>query len=234
MSLMGRHDTAVLWRMLRGMPGRGTEQEKLDRFYRPQAAGYDAFRERLLHGRREMIELLAVPAGASVVELGAGTGRNLAFFGERLRTLARIDLVDLCPALLEQARRRCGRWPNVRVVEADATTWQPEEPVDAVYLSYALTMIPQWQHAADNAVAMLKPGGRLGIVDFTVSPARHGALAGWLWQRWFAHDGVRLDAAHLPYLSGITTEIARREALAPMPYLPGLRAPYYLYVGRKA
>ena len=231
---MGRNDAAILWRMLRGMPGGGSEQERLDRFYRPQAAGYDAFRERLLQGRRELIELLAIPPGARVVELGAGTGRNLKFFGERLRQLARVDVVDLCPSLLEQARRRCRKWPNVCVVEADATTWRPEQPADVVYFSYTLTMIPQWRRAVDNALAMLAPGGKLGVVDFYVSPSRHGLLARQFWPLWFAHDGVRLDAAHLPYVSGATSEIMRREALAPLPYLPGLRAPYYLYVGRKA
>jgi S-adenosylmethionine-diacylgycerolhomoserine-N-methlytransferase len=122
----------------------------------------------------------------------------------------------------------------VRVTEADATAWRPDEPVDAVYLSYALTMIPHWRRAVDNAFAMLKPGGTLGVVDFTLSPRRQGRLAMAFWRLWFAHDGVRLDAAHLPYLAEVALEVTRREAAARVPYLAGLRAPYYLFVGRKA
>ena len=81
------------------------------------------------------------------------------------------------------------------------------KPVDCVYFSYALTMIPDWRAAVANALGMLRPGGLLGVVDFYVAPrdppagfARHGSLAHGFWPRWFRHDGVHLDPQHLPYL----------------------------------
>ena len=49
------------------------------------------------------------PLQRRLVELGAGTGRNLLFFGPRIGEFAQVDLVDLCPALLDQARRLDGR-----------------------------------------------------------------------------------------------------------------------------
>ena len=233
-------DLGIVWRMLRGQPRAGSPAQRLEAFYRPQAHGYDRFRERLLHGRREMIALLAPPPGSRIVELGAGTGRNLEFFGVRLGDFASVQLVDLCPALLEQARQRCRMWSNVEVIHADATSWRPRVPVDCVYLSYALTMIPDWQAAIGNAIAMLKPGGTLGVVDFYVAArdpppgfARHGAIARWLWPRWFAHDGVHLDAEHLLRLRERTTTLHLRESRASLPYLPGLRVPYYIHIGRK-
>jgi S-adenosylmethionine-diacylgycerolhomoserine-N-methlytransferase len=88
-------DARVVLHLLRGQPRRGSHRDRLEAFYGPQAPHYDAFRERLLHGRRELIERLDVPAGARVVELGGGTGRNLLFFGERLDELSEVDLVDL-------------------------------------------------------------------------------------------------------------------------------------------
>ena len=61
-----------------------------------------------------------------MVELGGGTGRNLEFLGDRVGTLGRFELVDLCPSLLSQARKRCERWPGiVTAVQADATTYRP-------------------------------------------------------------------------------------------------------------
>ncbi len=237
---MARGDAGVLLQLLRGQPRAGSHAERLQAFYAPQAGRYDAFRERLLHGRRELVERLWPPAGAVVVELGAGTGRNLEFFGERLAAFGRVYAVDLCPSLLDVARARAAARPNVRVVEADATAFRPPQPVDAVYFSYSLTMIPDWAGALDNALAMLKPDGLLGCVDFYVSAAeppaghaRHGWLARRLWPAWFGHDGVRLDPAHLPALLARTRCEYLREARAPMPYLAGLKVPYYVFVGRK-
>lgn len=232
-------DLRTLLRLLRGHPRRGSHAERLQAFYGPQARHYDAFRERLLPGRRALIERLAVPAGAYVVELGGGTGRNLAFFGARLAALERFDLVDLCPALLEQARQRTARLPNVHLVEADATTYRPARPVDCVYFSYSLTMIPEWRAALDNALAMLRPGGTLGSVDFYVSEprpgpglVRHGRLARWFWPRWFAHAGVHPNPAHLRYLRLRLPDHELLERRTAVPYLPGLSVPYYLCVGR--
>jgi S-adenosylmethionine-diacylgycerolhomoserine-N-methlytransferase len=239
MSLLA--DARTLLQLVRGPGGRGSHAERLQAFYRPQALHYDAFRERLLHGREDLVRRLAPPPGGTVVELGGGTGRNLEYFGPRLLACARIEVVDLCPALLEQARKRCARWPGVAVVvEADATTYRPPQPVDCVYFSYALTMIPDWRAAVDNALAMLRPGGLLGVVDFYVAPrnppagfARHAGLARSFWPRWFRHDGVYLDPRHLPYLLEHTKPVCREEGRAAVPYLPGLRVPYYLYIGRK-
>ena len=233
-------DLGIIWHMLRGQPRTGSQAQRLEAFYRPQAQNYDRFRERLLHGRRDMISLLAPAPGNRIVDLGGGTGRNLEFFGDRIPGFASVELVDLCPALLKQAWQRCSGWTNVDVILADATRWQPREPVDCVYLSYALTMIPDWNAAIDNALAMLKPGGTLGVVDFYVAApeplpglARHTATTRWLWPRWFAHDGVRLHPDHLPQLMRKTTTLHLIENCAALPYVPGLRVPYYIYIGRK-
>ncbi|RYU57966.1 class I SAM-dependent methyltransferase [Methylolobus aquaticus] len=224
-------DLRVVLHMLRGMPRSGDAASRLQAFYAPQASAYDDFRERLLQGRRELIEQLELPRCARVVELGAGTGRNLDHFGQRLNAFESVDLVDLCPALLAEARQRAAPFPNVRVVEGDATSYRPAHSVDCVIFSYSLTMIPDWNAALGNAMAMLKPGGLLAVVDFTVSP-QQGRLASLFWRAWFGHDGVRLNAEHVSALRGLCRDHAVEERRAPIPYLPGLRVPYYLFIGR--
>lgn len=233
-------EARVLLQLLAGQSRHGSHAERLQRFYAPQAERYDRFREQLLHGRRELIDELDAQPGEHIVELGAGTGRNLLFFGDRLHELSHVDLVDLCPAMLEQARRRTCNWPNVSTIEADVTQWSPRRNVDCVYFSYSLTMIPDWRSAIDSAIAMLKPGGRLGVVDFFVSRAdpppglvRHGGVTRWFWPRWFGHDGVRLDPAHLDHLRNRLPVHALIERRGSMPYLPLLRVPHYVFVGRK-
>jgi S-adenosylmethionine-diacylgycerolhomoserine-N-methlytransferase len=233
-------DSRVLWRMLLGLPRRGSAAERLQAFYAPQAAHYDEFRRRLLHGREELIARLPAGPGDVVVELGCGTGENLERFGERLAVLRRLILVDLCPALLEHARRRAAPLHNVEVVEADITQYQPPAPADCVYVSYALTMVESWPAVIANAVAMLKPGGTLGVVDFYVSSARpppgrtrHPAWERWLWRRWFAHDGVRLDPGHLTQLAAALPHCEVFERRGKVPFLPALTVPHYLFLGRK-
>ena len=236
-------DLKILATMARGQRRKGSHREALEDFYAVQSTAYDRFREKLLHGRSELVAQLHVPDGGTLVELGGGTGRNLEWFGERLRRFGQVTLVDLCPSLLEQARARNMRknWTNVATIDGDATTWQPPQPVDCVMISYAVTMIPDWRAALDNAVAMLKPGGMLGIVDFYVSAAdvppgrvRHSAFTRWLWPRWFGHDGVRPTPEHLRHLEAVTTLQSLQERTGRVPYLLGMTAPYYVFVGVKA
>jgi S-adenosylmethionine-diacylgycerolhomoserine-N-methlytransferase len=231
-------DSRILLRLLRGQSRRGSHAERLQSFYAPQSAHYDAFRERLLHGRGELAKRLDPPPGARVVDLGGGTGRGLLFFGERLAQLGLVELVDLCPALLQVARERTAQMPNVRLVQADVVDYRPDGPVDCVYFSYSLTMIPDWRGAIDNALAMLRPGGLLGAVDFYVSESnpppgtvRHGLVTRFFWPRWLAHDGVRPNPSHLRHLSELLPDHSLKERLGSVPYLPGLRLPYYLFVG---
>jgi len=224
-------DARIVWRMLRGASRSGKHVERLQRFYAPQADGYDAFRERLLHGRRDLIERLPAGPGSRVIELGCGTARTLEFFGDRLATFESVEAVDLCPALLTVAQRRVRNWRNVSLIEADVTEYRPASEPDCVYFCYALTMVPNWRRAIDNAIAMLKPGGVLGVVDFHL-PA--GNIFNALWRAWFQHDGVWLSALHLPYLRNRLETVACEQRRGAVPYLPAVRAPYYLFVGRKA
>ena len=217
--------------------------ERLESFYSRQAAGYDGFRQRLLKGREELYAAIPVTQAMRWIDLGGGTGANLEFLGDRLATMARLWLVDLSPSLLTVARERAASrgWHNVEVCAADATTFVPPGgAVDAVTCSYSLTMIPDWFTAVDHACRLLRPGGVLGVVDFYVArkfPSeglrRHSWWSRHFWPAWFGMDNVHLSADHVPYLQSRLETIELVEATAPVPYLPGLRVPYYRFLGRK-
>jgi S-adenosylmethionine-diacylgycerolhomoserine-N-methlytransferase len=237
-------DARILWRLLRGQSRGGSHASHLEDFYTPQADRYDAFRARLLHGRGDLIEAMEIPGGARVVELGCGTGSNLEVIAQchPVTSLTSVELVDLCPPLLALARRRAAEYANVVVIKADASQWQPAQAVDRVILSYALTMMPDWRAVLANAHAMLAPGGRLGVVDFHLPAAGSDFACGRFaerlqnrfWRAWFAHDGVHLSDLHLPTLRSQFIASHARESLGSVPYLPGLRTPYYLFVGTKS
>ena len=42
-----------------------------------------------------------------------------------------------------------------------------------------------------------------------------------------------LDAAHGAFLDGMFERIARYDGFSPIPYVPGMKARYYLFIGRK-
>jgi S-adenosylmethionine-diacylgycerolhomoserine-N-methlytransferase len=216
--------------------------ERLEAFYRKQAGAYDDFRRRLLHGREEMMRSLEVVPGARAVDMGGGTGSNFECLGERLRLFHSVAIVDLSPSLLAVARQRIERngWDNVTTVLADATTYEPEGgPVDVVTFSYSLTMIPDWFRAIDHAHAILKPGGLVGVADFYVARkwpagrAKHSRFCRFFWPIWFSTDNVFLSPDHLPYLQARFQPVKLEERLGKIPYMVGLKAPYYIYIGRK-
>lgn len=225
-------------------PIRGRDHAaRLESFYSGQAEAYDDFRRRLLQGRQELWDALEVPAGGVWVDMGGGTGANLEYFGDRIGQLRKVYVVDLARSLLNVAQRRIEQrgWTNAETVEADATRYQPlEAPVDVVTFSYSLTMIPDWFAALENACAMLRPGGQIGVVDFYVSrkyPAeglrRHSWFNRSFWPVWFSGDNVYPCKDHLPYLQQHFETLRLEERRAKVPYMPLVRTPYYLFVGRK-
>lgn len=237
-------DLKVLYHLALAPVSGKTHAERLESFYRGQAETYDAFRARLLPGRRELFAALPTPAQGIWVDLGGGTGANLEFLGARLGELGQVYLVDLSPALLDVARHRIATrgWTNVDAIEADATTFLPPGgEADVVTLSYALTMIPGWFRVVEQAYRMLKPGGLIGVVDFyvaekhpTVGAVRHRWSTRTFWPIWFAADNVFLSPDHLPYLHYRFEAIHVREHRTRLPYLPSVRAPYYEFIGRKS
>lgn len=236
-------DLKILYHMaLRPIRG-DNHADRMDNFYSGQADAYDDFRKRLLQGRRELWQSIEVPENGRWVDMGGGTGSNLDFFGDSIEHLDRIYVVDLAKSLLDVARRRVSdkKWTHVDIVQGDATQYQPPAgPVDVVTFSYSLTMIPNWFSAVENAFQMLRPGGILGVVDFYVSrkhPAtnfqRHSWFTRHFWPIWMSSDNVFPSSDHVPFLHNRFESMIFQQMRAKIPYLPFLRIPYYIFVGRK-
>jgi S-adenosylmethionine-diacylgycerolhomoserine-N-methlytransferase len=221
----------------------GSHAERLEAFYRHQAPGYDDFRRRLLHGREELMASLDLPPGGRLLDMGGGTGANLEFLdAQRRGSLGRITIVDLCPSLLAAAQERIARnnWDNVDTELADAMKYATDGPVQGITFSYSLTMIPNWFGALERAYELLEPGGIIGVVDFYIARKwpepgmkRHGIFWRYFWPTWFGFDNVFLSPDHLPWLLGRFEKVKLEERLGSVPYMIGLRAPYYVFVGRK-
>lgn len=140
----------------------------MDSIYRGQRHIYDVTRKYYLFGRDRLIADLKGPPGCAVLEIGCGTGRNLAHVARRWPGAA-LHGLDLSGEMLKSAGARLGE--RALLARGDATAFSADSlfgrrDFDRVLLPYVLSMIPDWRAAATQAVAVLAPGGSLHIVDF--------------------------------------------------------------------
>lgn len=164
---------------------------RMDAIYRGQRHIYDLTRRYYLLGRDGLIRDLMPPPGGSVLEVGCGTARNLVAVA-RGWPEARCFGLDVSAAMLETARgavRRAGLGGRVRLAQGDATAFTPqalfgEDKFDRVFLSYTLSMIPDWRAALDRAARAVRDGGSLHLVDFgqqeRMPPGFRAMLFAWL------------------------------------------------------
>ncbi|TWH01021.1 S-adenosylmethionine-diacylgycerolhomoserine-N-methyltransferase [Mesorhizobium sp. J18] len=163
-------------------PAPDSHARLMDGIYRHQRHIYDATRKFYLLGRDRLIKRLDVPEGGSVLELGCGTGRNL-MVAARAYPSARFYGLDISDEMLTTARLKIRREHSddvIAVAQGDATAFDPlalfgRASFERVYLSYALSMIPQWEKAIAMALSVVAPGGSLHMVDF----GRQEDLPGW-------------------------------------------------------
>ena len=183
----------------------------MDGIYRHQRHIYDFSRKYYLLGRDRLIERLSPPQGGRVLEVGCGTARNLVAAAGTYPH-AEFYGIDISAAMLSTARakvEREGLAPRIRLACADATRFDPAllfgvPGFSRVFLSYSLSMIPEWRAALGQALAWLPPGGELHIVDFGGQEEL---------PRWFRH-GLRLWLAqfHVDPRDGLEAEFAAFDA----------------------
>ncbi len=120
-------------------------------------------------------------AAGDVLEVAVGTGRNLSFYPDGTRLTG----VDWSPAMLGLARQRAaalGREADLRQGDAQALDF-PDESFDTVLCALGLCAIPDDRRAVSEMARVLRPGGRLLLVDHVAASA--SALRGvqWLYER---------------------------------------------------
>ena len=117
--------------------------------------------------RQRAVEALQLVPGAKVLDLACGTGLNFEWLQAAIGPTGRLIGLDFTPAMLDQARERVKRmgWDNVTLIEGDATAFTLPELVDAVLSTFALSTMPAGERAVQSAIAVLRNGGRLTLLD---------------------------------------------------------------------
>jgi ubiquinone/menaquinone biosynthesis C-methylase UbiE len=138
------------------------------RIYDRRAAGFDRFVQLASAGqdlrlRRRFARQLAPPAGGLLLDVGCGTGRDLAVLDASVRFVG----VDLSRGMLLRAPRESRR----HYVQADAAFLPIRRGVaDAVLCTYTLSTIARWRRALDEILEALRPGGRIVVTDDRLPP----------------------------------------------------------------
>src|SRR6202047_808288 len=125
---------------------RAEATRRMNRMYRRQRHIYDGTRRYYLLGRDQLIARLNPAAGATVLEIGCGTGRNLVL-AARLHPEARFFGIDVSTEMLTSAIAaisRAGLAGHVRVAHGDASSFDSKRlfgiaQFDHVMISYSLS-----------------------------------------------------------------------------------------------
>ena len=114
-----------------------------------------------------------IPEGAVVLDVGCGNGALLAALAPLIE---RGIGVDASPPMLEKARHRARHEPNLEFQTVDGPALPvPDASVDVVLCVLAWRYL-DWDPMAAEIRRVLRPGGRLLLVDMVVSPFRPAAL----------------------------------------------------------
>ncbi|HZP60765.1 MAG TPA: class I SAM-dependent methyltransferase [Opitutaceae bacterium] len=195
----------------------------VEKYYRFHSRIYDATRWTFLFGRSAILEKISGESPRRVLEVGCGTGRNLAELARRFPE-AEITGVDLSGPMLELARRKTGKFgARLRLLrQAYAAPLSDPSTFDLVLFSYALSMFnPGFEAAIEAARRDLVPGGRVAAVDFHATRFRS-------FERWMGVNHVRMNGQLRPLLQSSFSPMT--DSLCPA--YAGIWQ-YLLFVGRK-
>ncbi|MEP7349047.1 MAG: class I SAM-dependent methyltransferase [Sphingorhabdus sp.] len=150
----------------------------MDNVYRGQRHIYDLTRKYYLLGRDRLIAEMNVPDGGTVLEIGCGTGRNLAMIG-KVWPDCRLFGLDISDEMLKSAAGNLGRVlmdGRASLAQGDAANFDAMDifgraRFDRIVFSYTLSMIPDWQGALRQALPLLSTQGSIHIVDFGMQEA---------------------------------------------------------------
>ena len=148
-----------------------TKAERWRRYWDRKSVTYDAemgvWDRRLFGDSREWA---CGQAAGDVLEVAVGTGLNLPCYPAEV-TLTGLDLSEGMLGIARDRARRLGRPVSLRQGSAQQLPFA-EASFDTVLCTFGLCAIPDPAAAVAEMVRVLRPGGRLILVDHVVSSSR--------------------------------------------------------------
>jgi phosphatidylethanolamine/phosphatidyl-N-methylethanolamine N-methyltransferase len=146
------------------------ENDFVEAVYDKIAKFYDfTFGPTLHPGRLQAIERMDIQPGERVLEVGVGTGINLALYPKNCSVTG----IDFTGSMLEIARERVVRKDirNVRLLQMDAADLKfVDNSFDIVYAPYLISVVPDPVRVAREMRRVCRPGGRIIVLNHFLSP----------------------------------------------------------------
>jgi len=127
--------------------------------------------------KRFAVDQAGVKTGQRVLDVAGGTGDMTAKFSRRVGAGGQVILSDINQSMLEVGRGRLidqGLVGNISYVQANAETLPfPNDYFDCIAITFGLRNVTHIDRALSAMVRVLKPGGRIIILEFS-KPALPG------------------------------------------------------------
>jgi demethylmenaquinone methyltransferase/2-methoxy-6-polyprenyl-1,4-benzoquinol methylase len=138
------------------------------RFYDQELALFEPIRE-------QAVDSLKLQPGATVLDVGCGTGLSFALLEDRLGKAGHIVGIEQCPEMMARARTRVrdAHWHNVELVCAPAAEASSAARADAALFHFTHDILRE-DAALDNMLSHLRPGARVVATGLQWAPP-------WMW-----------------------------------------------------
>jgi demethylmenaquinone methyltransferase/2-methoxy-6-polyprenyl-1,4-benzoquinol methylase len=140
------------------------------------ASRYDLMNDLMSAGihriwKRFTIELSGVRKGNSVLDIAGGTGDLAARFADIVGPQGAVVLADINESMLKVGRDKLldsGHLGNLEFVQADAQYLPfPDDSFDCITIAFGLRNVTDKDKALGSMLRVLKPGGRLLVLEFS-------------------------------------------------------------------
>ena len=116
--------------------------------------------------RARFHQLLSLASGERILDVGVGPGLLAREMAEIVGPKGRLAGIDQSADMLSVTRRRCQDLLHATFEQADATLLPyPDESFDAVVSTQVYEYVPDMETALSEAARVLRPGGRIQILD---------------------------------------------------------------------
>ncbi|MDG0968969.1 MAG: bifunctional demethylmenaquinone methyltransferase/2-methoxy-6-polyprenyl-1,4-benzoquinol methylase UbiE [Porticoccaceae bacterium] len=150
--------------------------DKVAHVFHSVAGNYDLMNDLMSAGvhrlwKRMTIEMSGVRAGHKVLDIAGGTGDLAAKFSRIVGPTGTVVLADINDSMLKVGRDRLadrGMVSNLQFSQADAQHLPfPDNTFDVITIAFGLRNVTDKDMALRSMLRVLKPGGRLLILEFS-------------------------------------------------------------------